>query len=127
MWLIGLPNPILRGVGAALLNYFQFAGPAIGAIMVFVEGLGAFNGLAHAALAPAIYIGLNALEANCITHAMLGNSISLNPVMILQATVSWGWLWGIGGVLLSLPLLAVLKICFDHSRTLDPVGVFMER
>lgn len=127
MWLIGLPNPVLWGVGAALLNYIPFAGPAIGAFIVFVEGLGAFDSLAHAALGPMIYISLNALEANFITPTMLGKSISLNPVMIVLAIVFWGWLWGIGGVLLSVPLLVVLKICFDHSNTLAPIGSFMER
>jgi len=127
MWCIDMPNPVLWGVVGAVLNFIPFAGPAIGAAIVFMEGLMSFSSLGHAALAPAIYVGVNAIEANFITPAMLGKSISLNPVMIVLAIVFWGWLWGIGGVLLSVPLLVVLKICFDHSRTLAPVGAFMER
>jgi predicted PurR-regulated permease PerM len=127
MWLIELPNPVLWGTVAALLNYIPFAGSTVGAVLVFLEGVAAFNSLGHAALAPLVYIGINALEANFITPAMLGKSISLNPVMIVLSIVFWGWLWGIGGVLLSVPLLVVLKIVFDHSQRLAPVGAFLER
>ena len=127
MWLIELPNPFLWGVVGGMLNFIPFAGLMIGATLVFIEGLGNFHNLAQAAAAPAIYVGLNALEANFITPALLGRSIRLNPVMIVVAIVFWGWLWGIGGVLLSVPLLVALKIFFDHSRTFAPLGVFMEQ
>ncbi len=127
MWAIGLPNPVLWGVMGALLNYIPFAGPAVGAFIVFLEGLVDFNSLGHAALAPAIYVGLNALESNFITPALVGKYISLNPVMIVLAIFFWGWLWGVGGVLLAVPLLVAMKIFFDQSQVLAPMGAFLER
>jgi predicted PurR-regulated permease PerM len=127
MWSIGLPNPILWGVMGALLNYIPFAGAAIGAFIVFWEGLAQFNSLSHAALAPAIYVGINIVEANFVTPTLVGKSISLNPVMIVLATVFWGWLWGVGGVLLAVPMLVVLKIFFDQSKILAPLGLFLEK
>ncbi|TWU27683.1 AI-2E family transporter [Bythopirellula polymerisocia] len=127
MWAIDLPNPVLWGVMGAMLNYIPFAGPAVGALIVFLEGLADFNSLGHAALAPAIYIGLNALESNFFTPALLGKSISLNPVMIVLAIFFWGWLWGVGGVLVAVPLLVVLKIFFDQSQVLAPLGTFLEK
>ncbi len=127
MWAIDLPNPFLWGVMGALLNYIPFAGPAIGAFIVFLEGLASFHSISHAMLAPAIYIGLNTVESNFLTPALVGKSISLNPVMIVLAIFLWGWLWGIGGILLAVPLLVVLKIVFDHSQALAPLGGFLER
>ncbi|QEG36919.1 AI-2E family transporter [Bythopirellula goksoeyrii] len=127
MWAIDLPNPVLWGVMGALLNFIPFAGSALGAFIVFLEGITAFNNLGQAALAPLVYVSLNALEANFVTPAMLGRTISLNPVMVVLAIFFWGWLWGIGGVLLAVPLLVALKIFFDQSQVLAPLGTFLER
>ncbi len=125
MWLIGLSNPALWGVAAGLLNFIPFAGLATGAVLVFVVGLADFSSLEQAALAPLIYVSLNILEANFITPALLSKSVSLNPVMIILSVFFWGWIWGIGGVLLAVPLLVILKITLEHSQTLTPLGNFL--
>lgn len=125
LWAIGLSNPVLWGVMACLLNYIPFAGPAFGALIVFIIGLSDFHSLGHAVLAPLIYVGINILEANFITPAMLSRSVSLDPVMIILSIFFWGWLWGVGGILLAVPLLVVLKILFEHSDSLSPISRFL--
>jgi len=74
-----------------------------------------------------LYVSLNSLEANFVTPAILGKSISLNPVTIILAILLWGWLWGIGGVLLAVPILLTAKIFCDHSNRFQAVGRFLER
>ncbi|TWT37892.1 AI-2 transport protein TqsA [Posidoniimonas corsicana] len=132
LWLIGMPNPLLWGVIAALLNYIPFAGLVIGTCLVFLSAMAAFpdpsgNGIdiGRALLAPAIYLGANGIEANVITPAVLGRSISLNPVVILLAVFIGGWVWGIGGIFLAVPILLVVKIACDHYTSLKPVSVFL--
>lgn len=127
LWAIGLPNPLLWGVVAALLNYIPFAGLVIGTLTVSVVAIGEFDSLGHALLAPAVYLGANGIEANFITPAILGRSISLNPVVILLAVFLAGWIWGIGGIFLSVPLLLMAKIACDANESLEPISVFLAK
>lgn len=126
LWAIGMPNPLLWGVLAAVLNYIPFAGLFAGTAIVFVAAIAEFTTLGHALLAPAIYLGANGVEANFVTPAVLGQSISLNPVVILLAIIVAGWTWGIGGIFLAVPVLLVVKIACEHNETLKPISVFLE-
>ena len=82
--------------------------------------------LGTAALAPTVYLGVNLVEANFITPTLLGRSTSLNPVAIVLSLTLWGWMWGIGGVFLAIPILVVVKIACDHIDSLQPVGRLLE-
>lgn len=125
MYMCGLPNALLWGAMAALLNFFPFVGAIVGALVVALVGLLEFSTLGQALIPPALYVGINALEANFITPALLGRSISLNPVMILLSLVLWGWMWGVGGAIIAVPLLAVTKIFCDSFDSLKPCGRFL--
>jgi predicted PurR-regulated permease PerM len=125
MWALGLPTPVLWGVMAALLNFIPFAGATVGAMVVFLVALLQFD-LSYACLAPAIYVFVNVIESYWVTPALLGKSMSLNPVVILLSITLWGWMWGIGGVFMAVPLLVVLKIICDNVETLTPLGRMME-
>ncbi|WP_197528117.1 AI-2E family transporter [Posidoniimonas polymericola] len=125
MWAIGMPNPLLWGVLAALFNYIPFAGLVLGSGLVFLAAMAELPTLGEQLMAPAIYLGANGIEANLVTPAVLGRSISLNPVVILLSVFVGGWVWGIGGIFLAVPMLLVLKIACDHYRSLQPIGVFL--
>jgi predicted PurR-regulated permease PerM len=125
LWLIGMPNPLLWGVLAALLNYIPFAGLVIGCLIVSIVAIGEFSSMGHAMLAPAIYLLCNGIEANVVTPMVLGRSISLNPVVILLAVFLGGWIWGMGGIFLAVPLLLLAKIACDSNESLRPIGVFL--
>ncbi len=127
MWLIGLPNPILWGVMAAALNYVPYFGALVGGGVVFLVGLVHFPQLGDALWAPVVYYSLNAIEGYFVTPAILGRSIRLSPLAIVIAMILWGWLWGVGGVLLSVPILAATKVACDHSERLAPVGQLLGR
>lgn len=127
MWAIGMPNPVLWGVMATMLNYIPFAGLVLGTGIVFLAAMTSFDTLGHALLAPAIYLVANGIEANFVTPMLVGKSISLNPVAILVATFLGGWVWGIGGIFLAVPILVVLKITGDNYKTLEPMAIFLSR
>lgn len=125
MWCCGLPNAILWGTMAGLLNFVPFVGAIAGAIVVFLVGLLEFDTATQAFLLPALYVGINTVEANFITPASLGRSVSLNPVMILLSLAIWGWMWGVGGAIIAVPLLAVAKIFCDSFASLQQLGRFL--
>ncbi|QDU87469.1 AI-2 transport protein TqsA [Pirellulimonas nuda] len=125
LWWVGMPNPVLWGVLAGVLNFIPVAGLLIGVVLTLVVGLAELPTIGQALAAPSIYLLANGIEANFITPAVLGRSISLNPVVILLAVFFWGWIWGMGGVLLAVPMLIVAKIVCESNESLKPYAVFL--
>ncbi len=125
LWLIGMPNPLLWGVLAALLTYIPYLGALIGICLVGAVALVSFESLAYAMLAPAIYFGVAVLEGQFFTPMIVGRRLEMNPVAILIAVAFWGWLWGVIGALIAVPMLVMLKVVADRVEGLEPVGRFL--
>ena len=107
LMLIGLPGAVAWGAAAMVLNFVLYLGPAAMVGMLFLAGVVAFDG-AFALAPPAAYLGLNFIEAQFVTPALVGRRIAINPLMIFVALVFWLWLWGpIGGVI-AIPILVIV-------------------
>ncbi len=65
------------------------------------------------------------LEGNFITPFVVGRSLTLNPVLVLLSLTFWGWMWGIVGILLAVPILATFKIFCSHIEPMEPLTEFM--
>jgi predicted PurR-regulated permease PerM len=122
MLLLGMPNPVLWGVVAAILNFMPYFGPLTVFTVLVLAGLLSFESVGQALLPAAVYAGVHAVESNLITPSILGRRLTLNPLIIFLALMFWTWLWGIAGALLSVPLLMMFKILCDHTPTLAPIG-----
>jgi predicted PurR-regulated permease PerM len=122
IWAFGLPDPLLWGTVAFLLNYVPILGPLTGMVIFFFVGLFTFP---HPllALAPAgVYLLIHVLEGETITPLLLARRFTLNPLLVIASLMFWDWLWGIPGALLAVPLLAVMKIVCDNIEALTPLG-----
>ncbi len=125
MLALGMPNPLLWAAMAALLNFIPFVGPLAGIGIVFAVALLSFNTLS-AALPPALaYLALHAIEGSFLTPLILSRRFTLNPVVVILGLLFWGWIWGIPGIFLSMPLLMSLKILCDHIPALAVLGDFL--
>jgi predicted PurR-regulated permease PerM len=127
MALIGMPNPMLWGALAGLLNFVPYLGPAVNITVVGLVALVSFEGTGQALLAPLAYLVLNGIEASLITPVAMGWRLQLNPVVIFIALTFWAWIWGIPGALLAVPLLATAKITCDRVALLRPIGDLLGR
>ena len=79
----------------------------------------------QAMMVPLSFVGLNILESYIVTPLVLGHRLTLNPVVVFLGLTFWGWLWGITGALLAVPIMVVLKIICDHSDPLRSIGEFL--
>ena len=122
---LGMRNPIMWGVMVAMLNFVPYLGALTGIICMTLGAVLSFDSLGYALVIPASYLLIAVLEGNLITPMVLGRSLTLNPVIILIALAFWGWMWGISGMILAVPILATFKIFCDHIEPLAPVGEFM--
>jgi predicted PurR-regulated permease PerM len=121
----GMPNALLWGVAAALLNFLPYFGPIAGVALLTLAGLVHFDSVGLGLIPPAIYLGLHTIEANFITPTVVGKRLTLNPVVIFASLMFWMWLWGIPGAVLAVPLLMIIKILCDHFKPLTAFGEFL--
>jgi predicted PurR-regulated permease PerM len=123
--LLGLRNPMMWGVLVAVLNFVPYLGALTGIICITLGAVLSFDSVGYALLFPAVYLAFAALEGNFITPWVMGRSLTLNPVIILLSITFWGWLWGIAGVILAVPILAAFKIFCAHIEPMEPLAEFL--
>ena len=122
MWALGMPDPLLWGTLAFLLNYIPIIGPICGIACFFVVGLFSDDTILQALVPAGIYLGIHVMEGETITPMLLAKRLTLNPVLVIASLLFWDWLWGVPGALLSVPLLAVFKIVCDRLPGLAALG-----
>jgi predicted PurR-regulated permease PerM len=122
IWLLGLPDPLLWGTVAFLLNYIPILGPLFGMVLFFFVGLFSYSNVAWALAPSGIYLLVHVVEGETITPMLLAQRFTLNPVLVIATLMFWDWLWGIPGALLAVPLLAATKIVCDQIEVLTPLG-----
>jgi len=84
-----------------------------------------YDSVGQALLVPVVFQILNILEGNLFTPRLVGRQLSLNPVVVFISVLFWGWIWGIAGALLAIPITAMVKIACDHIEGLSPLGEFL--
>ena len=123
--LLGLRNPVMWGVMVALLNFVPYLGAFTGIICMTIGAALSFDSLGYACIFPAVYLALGTLEGSFITPWIMGRSLTLNPVIILLSLTFWGWMWGIVGIILAVPILAAFKIFCAHIKPMEPLAEFL--
>jgi predicted PurR-regulated permease PerM len=123
--LLGLRNPVMWGVMVALLNFVPYLGALTGIICMTIGAVLSFDNLGYAFIFPAVYLAFGVLEGSFITPWVMGRSLTLNPVIILLSLTFWGWIWGIVGIILAVPILAAFKIFCAHIKPMEPLAEFL--
>lgn len=119
-WLgVPLPESLLWGTMAAILNFAPYVGPLIGIIIMLLMGFVAFDELFPSLLPAGIYLLLHTLESQIVTPIILGRSMRLSPLILILALMVFGWLWGIIGLLLAVPLLVCIKLVLARIEGLE--------
>jgi predicted PurR-regulated permease PerM len=123
--LMGLPSPILIGVVAGVLNFIPYLGPAVTFGIISAISLATFDDWLRILPPPLVFMCFTGLEGNIITPMILGNRLTLNPIVIFLAILFWGWVWGAAGVFLAVPTLTALKIIVQSFPSLQPVSLVL--
>lgn len=120
MWALGMPNPLLWGALAALLNFLPYIGPAITAVIIASAALLNFDSWTQILMPPLAAYALTVLEGQFITPLLLGRQLTLNPILVFLTVIFWGWLWGMPGALLAVPILTIAKIVVTNLPGTPP-------
>jgi predicted PurR-regulated permease PerM len=125
MYLLGMPNPVLWGVVAAVLNFVPYVGAVANTILLALAAFVTFEDTGRALLVPGAFLALNLIESNLVTPMIYGNRMKLNTVALFIGLVFWWYIWGIPGAILAVPIVATMKIACDHIESLSPIGEFL--
>ena len=125
LWGLGMPNPLVWGAAAALLNFLPYVGALITILLVAIIALISFDTISFALLAPAFVLLCDIVEGQFVTPMVVGRRLEINAVAIFIAIAFWSWLWGFVGALMAVPLLVVIKVFCDHFDGLSHVGNFL--
>ncbi len=124
-YLSGLPDPLLWGVIAFLLNYVLILGPLTNVAILLLVGLMSFDSVWRALIPALAYLTIHVVEGEGFTPMIVARRFTLNPVLIVLSLIFWFWMWGIAGGLLAVPLLAIFKMICDRIAPLTGLGHFL--
>lgn len=124
--LIGVDFPFIWAVLTFLFNFI----PSIGsvAITVLSTAFAFLQFLPDWSLIFATVLSMGTAQfliGNVLDPKLLGDRLNLSPVIILFSLLAWGWLWGVAGLFLAVPLTVALKIVFENIPGLEPIGILM--
>ena len=112
-WGLGLPNPILWGALACVLNYVPYLGPAVMTIILTVAGIVTFPTVFLGLMPAAAFLIITSIEGQILTPLIVGRRVSLNPFAVFLSMALWTWLWGPVGTFLAVPLLIAAMATAD--------------
>lgn len=115
MRLLGMPNPMLWGALAGVLNFVPYLGCATTLAILTLVSLVTFDNISHTLMVSGSFLVLAAVEGHIVEPIFIGRRLDLNPIVVLVAVWVGGWMWGIAGVVFALPALVAAKVAASHS------------
>jgi AI-2 transport protein TqsA len=123
-YLLGLDFALLWGLLAFLLNYIPNIGSIIAALPAVLVALLQL-GPGPALVVLAVYVAVNMVLGNLLEPIVMGRRLGLSTLVIMMALVFWGWVWGVAGMFLAVPLTMAVKIVLEGSERYRWLSVLM--
>lgn len=116
MLALSMPNPVLWGVVAGVLNFIPYVGSATTFVILTVVAFVSFDGIGRVLAVSGSYLALATLEGQVVQPLLVGQRLELNPIIVFLALWFGGWFWGIAGIVLAIPSLVALKVAAEHHQ-----------
>jgi predicted PurR-regulated permease PerM len=119
LWALGVNFALLLGLVAALTNFIPYIGQMIGGALPTMIALGQTGSVGDALIVAAMYLAVVGIEGYVVTPLVMGRSLDLNGTTVLIACLFWGYLWGLVGLILAMPITVSLKLVFQTVPELN--------
>ncbi len=128
-WLIltifNVDFPLFWGLLTFLLNYIPNFGSMIATLLPVSLAMLQFGSFGEPLAVFVLLTVMQVVMGNIVEPKVMQFSLDLSPVVILVALIFWGWLWGVVGMILAVPITSVIKIIFEHIEPMRPLAVLM--
>jgi len=121
-WALGLDFPFLTGLVSGLCNLIPYLGVVLSWIPPLLIGLKQYHTVGPFVGIFTMLTLFHIVTANLLIPALVGWKVRLNAVALTVALLFWGWIWGPMGLILAIPVTAVIKVICDHVENLQPIG-----
>jgi len=122
---LGIEYALILGILGALLNLIPYLGSIIAATMPIIIAIVTKPSPWFALLVLALYILIQFIDNNYIVPKIVASKVKINALASIIAVITFGALWGIPGMLVAIPLIAIAKLIFDHIESLKPWGFLL--
>jgi predicted PurR-regulated permease PerM len=119
---IGLDNPAAWAAAAGLLHIVPYLGPGVTAVATGIAAFVQFESLTMALLVAGASMAIATLVGTFVTTWMTGRIAHMNSAAVFISLLFWGWLWGVWGMLLSIPIIVIVKVVSQHVEQLHPMA-----
>ena len=119
---IGLENAGAWALAAGLLHIVPYLGPGVTAIAAGMAAFMQFESFAMALLVAGASLTIATVVGTFVTTWMTGRIASMNSAAVFISLLFWGWLWGVWGMLLSIPIIVIIKVVSQHVEQLHPIA-----
>jgi len=120
--MLGLENAGAWAVASGLLHVIPYLGPGVTAAAIGMAAFMQFDSFPMAFFACGISLAIATLVGTFVTTWMTGRIAKMNAAAIFISLLFWGWLWGVWGMLLSIPIIVIIKVVSEHVDELQPVA-----
>jgi len=121
LW-IGVEHAAVWGVVTFVFNFIPYVGSIIASGAAMLVGFAQFGSFEMAFLIGGVELLINVVEGYILTPWLTSRASRMNPVAVFAGVLAWGWLWGIWGLFLGVPILVVIKVICDRVDEFKPVG-----
>ena len=121
LW-VGLEHAAIWGIAAGVFNSIPYLGPVVVTGGTALVALLQFGTIDMALLVGGISLAITSLEGYLLTPWLTGRASRMNAVVVFVGVLFWGWLWGVWGLLLGVPIIMIIKSICDRIEDLKPVG-----
>lgn len=122
MYILGMPDPILWGVMTGALEFIPYFGALVSLIVIALVALFSFTSVGYAFLVTSLFSLIVFIEGNIISPIVIGRFVTLNPFIIFISLIFWGWIWGIAGAFIAIPLMVTIKVIFETLYEVSFMG-----
>lgn len=123
--IIGIKYAVFWGILAALLSIIPYIGTTLGGTLPFLYAVATAGNWWQPLAVVALYATIQQLEGNIITPKVVGSSVAINPLVALLAIIVGGFVWGIVGIILAIPIAGVVKIILDNNPNSRAYGFLL--
>jgi predicted PurR-regulated permease PerM len=126
-WQVGLAPALLLGILSGMLNLIPFLGVVIALALPLMAGVFQFHSAGPFIVIAATVIALHLIAANFLVPRFVGSRLDIGPVAATIGFLFWGWLWGVVGLLLAVPLTAFVKLLADSNPRMGHLSSLLAR